>query len=84
MEQKVKRLERHRLTTLDRRYQLLGAIFEQTKCGHDLRHAVPATADIFMFKYFEDLIWDTPLDEEITALSIKSIFLEHFPSFLNQ
>ncbi|KIK59162.1 hypothetical protein GYMLUDRAFT_245584 [Collybiopsis luxurians FD-317 M1] len=84
MERKGKRLERHRLNTLDRRYQLLGAIFEQTKYGHDLRHAVPATADIFMFKYFEDLIWDTPLDEEITALSMKPKFFEHFPSLLNQ
>ncbi|KIK59139.1 hypothetical protein GYMLUDRAFT_683468 [Collybiopsis luxurians FD-317 M1] len=81
---KEERLERQRRNTLDRRYKLLSAEYDQSKSRHDLHDPFPSKGDILTSKYFEDLIWDTPLDEEITAEFIKSEFLEHFPLIVDQ
>ncbi|KIK59136.1 hypothetical protein GYMLUDRAFT_44891 [Collybiopsis luxurians FD-317 M1] len=83
-ERKEDRLEELRRKTLSCRYKLLSVEFDQSKSRHDLRDPFPGKCDILTSKYFEDLIWDTPMDEEITAESMKSKFLEHFPLIVDQ
>ncbi|KIK59138.1 hypothetical protein GYMLUDRAFT_44894 [Collybiopsis luxurians FD-317 M1] len=81
---KEDRLERQRRNTLQSRYKLLSAEYDQSKSRHDLRDPFPGKCDILTSKYFEDLIWDTPMDEEITAEFMKSKFLEHFPAIIDK
>ncbi|KIK59137.1 hypothetical protein GYMLUDRAFT_44893 [Collybiopsis luxurians FD-317 M1] len=82
--QKEDRLERYRRSTLERRYNLLDVEYLQAMSRHDLRDPFPGKGDIFTSEYFEGLIWDTPLDEEVTAESMKSKLLSHLPLIIDK
>ncbi|KIK59130.1 hypothetical protein GYMLUDRAFT_245559 [Collybiopsis luxurians FD-317 M1] len=83
-EQKRLCIEQHRRSTLNKQCSLLSSEYIEIKRSRDLRDPFPDTADILNDGYFEDLCWDTPLDEEITSDFIKAKLLEHLPRIIDQ
>ncbi|KIK59089.1 hypothetical protein GYMLUDRAFT_44820 [Collybiopsis luxurians FD-317 M1] len=79
-EERRSRIERHRFRLL----ALLSAEYNNIKYSRDLRDPFPGKADILNDEYFEGLVWDTPVDEEITSDLMKSKLLEHLPRIIDQ
>lgn len=81
---KIERLAAERRRTLHERYSQLTNEISDIRSKTDLREPFPATGDISTYKIFEDLIWDTPEDQNLTGAFFREKLLEHLPSIIEE
>ncbi|KAE9390256.1 hypothetical protein BT96DRAFT_926005 [Gymnopus androsaceus JB14] len=81
---KTSRLVAERRRILIQRYASLKKECDNIRSASDLRDPFPAVGDILTHKVFEDLIWDTPEDEELTNAFFQSKLSEHLPGIIDE
>ncbi|KAE9407365.1 hypothetical protein BT96DRAFT_130973 [Gymnopus androsaceus JB14] len=83
-EHRVKRLATERKNAASRRYESIEEEYTRIQSESDLREPFPAMGDVVTHRLFEDIIWDTPADEDLTGEFFRSKLLEHLPSILDE
>ncbi|KAE9396280.1 hypothetical protein BT96DRAFT_116628 [Gymnopus androsaceus JB14] len=81
---KTERLADERRRSLSQRYARLEKVYNDIKSATDLREPFPALGDILSYKVFEDLIWDTPEDNELTEVFFQEKLAEHLPHLIEE
>ncbi|KAE9396281.1 hypothetical protein BT96DRAFT_996887 [Gymnopus androsaceus JB14] len=81
---KTERLADERRRTLSQRYARLEKGYNDVQSAMDLREPFPALGDILSYKVFEDLIWDTPEDNELTEVFFQEKLAEHLPHLIEE
>ncbi|KAF5378386.1 hypothetical protein D9757_010860 [Collybiopsis confluens] len=83
-EQKTRRIGRERQETVSSRYQLLTEQIKSVKATRDLREPFPGVSEVLNHKILEDIVWETPIDEDITPDAMKAKLDEHLPEIVEQ
>ncbi|KAE9399355.1 hypothetical protein BT96DRAFT_1019525 [Gymnopus androsaceus JB14] len=81
---KTERLAEEKRCTLIQRYSRLEKEYDDIRSASDLREPFPAVGDIFTYKVFENLIWETPEDEELTDVLFREKLAQHLPQIIEQ
>ncbi len=79
---RTQRLAQERWATLSQRYTRLERLYNQLGSTMDLREPFPLQGDILLSKAFEDLVWNTPLDEEMDDEFLYKELAEHVSDIL--
>lgn len=81
---KTNRLNGERQRLFATRYARLANEYAEILSTSDLREPFPPTGNILTHKIFEDLMWDTPEDQELTEVFFREKLLEHLPGIVEE
>ncbi|KAJ3899020.1 hypothetical protein F5879DRAFT_994177 [Lentinula edodes] len=77
------RLQYERPRICSERYSRLRQEYINILSTEDLRKPYPGVGDILTNPVFEDLIWDTPLEDDLSCASFRATLSDHLPEIIN-
>ncbi|KIK62817.1 hypothetical protein GYMLUDRAFT_41699 [Collybiopsis luxurians FD-317 M1] len=83
-EHRERRLTEEKERLIRMRYSRLRMVYSQNSFCIDAQEPLPALGDIMNLKFFEDLIWGIPPEDELTEDFFKLKLSEFLPRFLEQ
>lgn len=83
LELREKRLDRERMQTLKARYLLAANVLKTYTLQRPITDIIPGMADVCEMPPFKTVIWDTPMDVEVTEIAFESA-MEQLPQLINR
>ncbi|KAF9068968.1 hypothetical protein BDP27DRAFT_1326210 [Rhodocollybia butyracea] len=75
---KIKRLAEERLIILRARYSAFARAYKSIADTTDLREPFPSLGDVLTYKPLENIVWNTPIDENLGYAQIQSKLSDEF------